>query len=149
MTAGYDVVLEDHKSRVTVVVPATTTWREFPRLWKVLLDQVWSQLNRAGINSGCPNVMLYLDDAPGVEVGVIFDGDVALSTPVVISELPAGRVATTIHRGGYDGLADAHRAVVDWCRDQSLPLSRTRWEIYGPHSADPTQVETRICWLLG
>lgn len=148
MTADYQVALQDHASRQTLVVPATTSWPEYPKLWRVLLDEVWSVLNTAGITSGCPNVMLYLDDTPRVEVGVIHQGDLVPTGRVVWSSLPAGTVATTTHRGGYDGLGDAHRAVVEWCQTQGRSLSGTRWEIYGPHSPDPAQVWTRICWLL-
>jgi effector-binding domain-containing protein len=148
VTADHEVALEDHESRRTLVVPATTNWRDYPDLWPVLLDDVWSLLNAAGIRSGCPNVMVYLDDTPRVEVGVIFDGHLVPSGRVVASSLPAGRVATTTHRGGYGGLGDAHRAVVEWCHSRGQSLSGTRWEVYGPHSPDPAQVWTRICWLL-
>ena len=42
----------DAAARPTLVVPATTTWREFPRLWKVLLDEVWDCLRAGGIRGG-------------------------------------------------------------------------------------------------
>jgi effector-binding domain-containing protein len=148
VTGEYDVVLENHDSTRTLAVRATTTWPEFPRLWPVLLDQVWSQLAAAGISSGCPNFMLYRDNTPRVEVGVIYDGDLALTDPVVVSSLPAGQVATTTHRGAYSKLGYAHQSVVDWCGKHGLPLSGLRWEIYGPHSPDPTQARTHIGWLL-
>ena len=56
--------------RPTAVVPATTTWQEFPTVWKELLDDVWACLRAGGIDRGCRNVMLYKDDRPRVEVGV-------------------------------------------------------------------------------
>jgi len=60
----------DVVARPTAVVGTATTWQQFPIVWKELLDEVWACLRAGGINSGCPNVMLYLDDAPNVEVGV-------------------------------------------------------------------------------
>src|SRR3954462_7453820 len=99
-----------------------------------MLDQVWDCLHAAGITRGCPNVMLYLDDLPHVEIGVLLPASIPqASTPsasipsasipsapipsasipsasiplaglVVRSALPAGRVATTVHRGAYDRL---------------------------------------------
>ena len=32
----------DVPARPTAVVPATTTWQEFPRLWRELLDEGWA-----------------------------------------------------------------------------------------------------------
>lgn len=142
------MVVMDHPVRPTLVVPATTSWPEYPTLWRVLLDEVWSLLNTAGINSGCPNVMVYLDDTPQVEVGVLYEGRCDLVGRVVRSSLPDGKVAMTTHRGGYERLGQAHQAVVEWCDEQGLSLSGRRWEIYGPHSPDPTQTWTRIYWLL-
>jgi len=58
------------EAQPTAVIAATTDWRTFPSLWPQLLGEVWSCLRAAGVTSGCPNVMLYLDDRPSVEVGV-------------------------------------------------------------------------------
>jgi effector-binding domain-containing protein len=145
---SYEIHVEDVDARPTAVVAATTTWSEFPRLWMTLLDQVWANLHANGVTRGCPNVMLYLDDVPKVEVGVELRQPCPLTFPVIASTLPAGRVATTVHRGSYSGLADAHRAVRAWCVTQEHQLTGTRWEIYGPHRENPAEVTTEIFWLL-
>ena len=67
---SYEVKVTDVAARPTAVVPATTTWQEFPTLWRGLLDEVWAYLHAGGVNRGCRNVMLYRDDVPHVEVGV-------------------------------------------------------------------------------
>jgi effector-binding domain-containing protein len=144
MSGVYEVSVIDAESRPTAVVPATTTWREFPALWPVLSGEVWACLNAAGIGSGCRNIMLYRDDVPHVEVGVLLDRPCPLTGRVVASSLPAGRVATTVHHGTYAGLRDAHQAI----HAQGLPLAGPRWEIYGPHHADPAQVWTEVHYLL-
>ncbi len=36
---NYQVAVKDVVARPTAVVPAATTWREFPALWKELLDE--------------------------------------------------------------------------------------------------------------
>ena len=149
VTAEYDVVLENHDSTRTLAVRATTTWPEFPRLWPVLLDQVWSQLAAAGISSGCPNFMLYRDNTPRVEVGVIYDGDLALTDPVVVSSLPAGQVATTVHVGPPEELAGATAAIEEWCRVNHRSLGGVSWEIYGDPGDDPSTLEVRVFYLLG
>lgn len=135
-------------SRPTAVVEATTTWRDFPSLWKGMLDEVWACLNAAGISRGCRNVMLYKDDVPNVEVGVELVESCPLGGRVVASTLPAGQVAMTVHRGGYDGLGSAHEAVVRWSATEGRKLAGPRWEIYGPHREDPADIETEVYYLL-
>jgi effector-binding domain-containing protein len=146
----YDVTVADVDSRATAVVPALTTWSEFPGLWQGMLGEVWECLRAAGIRNGCPNVMLYRGDAPvlAVEVGVHLTQPCPLAGRVVASTLPAGQVATTVHRGSYAGLAAAHEAVLDWCDENDRRIDGTRWEIYGPHRDDPEEVWTEVSWLL-
>jgi effector-binding domain-containing protein len=134
--------------RPTAVVAAATTWREFPSVWRGMLDEVWACLHAEGIQRGCPNVMLYKDDVPNVEIGVELARSCRLSGRVVTSALPAGRVAMTVHRGGYDGLRSAHGAVVAWCAAEGRQLAGPRWEIYGPHSDDPAELEIEVYYLL-
>jgi effector-binding domain-containing protein len=144
----YQVTVRDDAARPTAVVKATTSWQQFPALWFELSEQVWTCLRAGGISHDCRNVMLYLDDVPHVEVGVLLDQPCPLTGRVVRSTLPAGPVATTVHRGPYRGLALAHRAVLEWCSVNSLRPAGPRWEIYGPHHDDAAMVWTEICWLL-
>jgi effector-binding domain-containing protein len=130
------------------VVAARTTWQEFPTLWMGLLDQVWTCLRAGGVSGGCRNVMLYWDDVPRVEVGVELSQPCPLTGRVVSSALPAGQVAMTVHRGPYPQLAEAHRAVLDWCAAHGRRPAGPRWEVYGPHHDDPAQVWTEVYHLL-
>ena len=88
--------------------------------------------------------MVYLDDAPSVEVGVLLEQDCPLTGRVVASTLPAGRAAITVHRGSVGNLGAAHDAVHRWCAAAGHQLSRTRFEIYGPHNDDPAQQWTDV-----
>lgn len=145
---SYEVTEATVAARPTAVVPAATTWEEFPKLWPALSGEVWACLRAAGIHRGCRNVMLYLDDVPHVEVGVELTQPCPLTGQVVASNLPAGNVATTTHRGSYDGLGAAHDAVTRWCRDRGRERAGPRWEVYGPHSDDPGEVWTEVYHLL-
>jgi len=144
----YEVSVADVPARRTAVVAAATTWQEFPTLWGELLGEVWACLRAGGIERGCRNVMLYLDGAPHVEVGVLLDRPCPLTGRVVASTLPAGTAATTVHRGSFADLGAAHDAVVSWCGAQGLPLTGVRWEVYGPHRDDPAEQWTEVSWLL-
>lgn len=144
----YEVIVTDVVGRPTAVVPATTTWQEFPMLWQELSNEVWTCLHAGGVHRGCRNVMLYRDDVPHVEVGVELRVPCPLTGRVVASTLPAGKVAMTVHRGSYADLMAAHRAVLDWCAAQGQRPTGPRWEIYGPHNDDPDKVWTEVYYLL-
>jgi effector-binding domain-containing protein len=145
---SYEVSLVDVEARPTAVVAATTTWQQFATLWGSLLGEVWDCLRAAGITRGCRNVMLYRDDVPNVEVGVVLDQPCPLTGRVVASTLPAGTAATAVHRGSFAGVGAAHDAVRQWCVDQGRRPTGTRWEVYGPHHDDPAQQWTEVYWQL-
>jgi effector-binding domain-containing protein len=144
----YQVRVLDVQARPTAVVKATTTWQEFPTLWRSLLDDVWACLRAGGVDRGCPNVMLYWDDTPRVEVGVELRVSCPLTGRVVASALPAGQVAMTVHHGPYAGLGAAHQAVREWCLAEQRHTAGPRWEVYGPHREDPAEVWTEVYYLL-
>jgi effector-binding domain-containing protein len=145
---SHDVVLGLAAVRPTAVVAAATTWAEFHTVWQGLSAQVWACLRAGGIERGCPNVMLYLDDVPNVEIGVLLDQPCPLTGRVVASSLPGGPTASTVHRGPYSGLPEAHRDVVAWCDGEGLRRAGPSWEIYGPHREDPAELTVEIHHLL-
>jgi effector-binding domain-containing protein len=134
--------------RPTAVLAATTTWREFPELWRRLLDEVHAGVHWDGDGRKGRNVMLYKDDVPHVEVGVELDQAARIDGRVIRSALPAGEVAMTVHRGPYEALRSAHGAVLRWCAEHRLHPAGPRWEIYGHWHDDPAQLETEVYYLL-
>jgi effector-binding domain-containing protein len=140
--------------RPTAVVAQTTTWREFPGLWSGLLDEVYRhvrghpELATGAGGERWQNVMLYRDDRPDVEVGVLVRGRFEPAGRVIPSELPGGDVATATHRGEYAMLGVTHAAVRDHVAAQGRELAGPRWEVYGHWREDPAQLETEVFWLL-
>ena len=133
--------------RLTAVVAAATTWEEYPRLWPRLLEQVWDVARASGGLRPGRNVMLYKDDVPNVEVGVLVGASFAAEGRVVVSQLPGGRVASTLHRGDYAGLGAAHDAVHRFAGESGLELGGPRWEIYG-HPDGDRDPHVEIVYLL-
>ena len=146
--AGYEVSLKDVEAVPTAVVAQVTSWPDFPTVWGRLLDEVYAVARQGGITQAGHNVMLYLDDRPSVEIGIQVTGPFAPVGRVVPSVLPAGRVATAVHRGSYHRLREAHDAVASWAVAEGHSLSRVRWEVYGDWSDDPAKLETEVSWLL-
>src|SRR5439155_20858393 len=91
-----NVTLVSVEASPTAVVAATTTWAEFPSLWKPMLDKVWSFLANApaGLYKDGHNVMLYKDDLPSVEIGVRVNRPFKGSGRILSASLPARPVGT-------------------------------------------------------
>jgi effector-binding domain-containing protein len=145
----------DVAAQATAVVAVTTTWKEFPALWPALLEEVYAVVRArpelapaAGPGPVWQNVMLYKDDAPSVEVGVLVNAPFAPQGRVVPSRLPGGTVVMAVHRGDYAGLGAAHDAARALAAERGLHLPGPRWEIYG-HGDDPDGPETEVSWLAG
>ena len=70
------------------------------------------------------------------EVGVPVSAPVKATGRVAGSRLPAGRVARTVYRGGYEGLGAAWGELESWMKGAGLKAAPELWEIYaaGPES---------------
>jgi effector-binding domain-containing protein len=146
--AFYPVTVQTRVAQPTAVIAAATTWAEYPALWPKLLDEVYAFVRGGGATQGGHNVMLYRDDVPNVEVGIQVTGPFESNGRVTPSVLPAGEVASTVHRGPYDALDEAHVALKAWCGSHRHALTGVRWEIYGDWREDPAELETEVCYLL-
>jgi effector-binding domain-containing protein len=135
-------------ARPTAVVAATTTWQEFPSLWRRLLDQVYECLATIDPRDRLHNIMLYKDDLPAVEVGVEVHVPFTPTGDVVVSALPAGPAAMAIHRGPYDRLGMTHDAIWEWCRSNDRRPVGPRWEIYGDWHENRSELVTEVYYLL-
>ncbi|MFC4945330.1 GyrI-like domain-containing protein [Pseudonocardia sp. GCM10023141] len=145
---GYVIHSAVADAQPTAVLAAATTWPEFGGLWKALLDEVHREVHWFGDGRTGRNVMLYLDNQPHVEVGVLLEHPARLDGRVTRSELPGGRVATTVHRGPYETVGAAHDAVLQWAAAHDERLPGPRWEIYGHWYSDPALLETEVTYLL-
>jgi effector-binding domain-containing protein len=142
------------EAQPTAVVAQTTTWTEFPNLWGKLLGEVYEFVRRhpeLATRDGdevWQNVMLYKDQTPDVEVGVLVSGPFRSDSRVILSALPAGDVATATHRGDYAMLGVTHEAVREYAAAHGRELAGPCWEIYGHAQPDPGEAETDVFWLL-
>jgi effector-binding domain-containing protein len=131
-------LLSAPSGRATAVVATATSWAEFPRLWRPLLDEVREHAQGR-------NVMVYLDDLPRVEIGVLVRGEFTPGGRVIRSELPSGAAVAATHRGPYERLGDAHDAVLRHIAEHGLARTGVRWEIYGPWLQIP---EVEVFWQV-
>jgi len=150
---AYEVTIERTAECPTAVVKANTTWREFPALWRTILDEVWAFLRaRPGLRTEGHNVMLYRSGIRGVEVavevGVQVTDSFEAAGRIVPSRLPAAEAATTVHTGTPAEIGAAHDAVRAWCSAQRRKLTGVRWEIYGDPDPQTGQFDVAVYWEL-
>src|SRR5262249_29981808 len=88
--------------------------------------------------------MLYKDQRPDVEVGVLVSRPLKSHAVVVSSALPAGEVATATHRGDYGKLGLTHDAVREYAAAHGRELAGPCWEIYGHAAPDPSNAEPKV-----
>ena len=150
---GYEVAIVRTAVRPTAVVKANTTLREFPGLWRPMLDEVWAFLRRTpGMRTEGHNVMMYRSGIRAgdvaVEVGVQVTRSFAATGRVVPSMLPAAETASTVHTGTPAQIGAAHDAVRAWCAAQSRELTGVSWEIYGDPDPQTGHFDVAVYWEL-
>ena len=82
-----------------------------------------------------------------IEAGIPVAAAAEAKGEIVPSELPGGTAATTIHKGPYETLHEAHAALAQWAEANGHEPSGAPWEIYvtDPGSEpDPNKWETRV-----
>jgi len=150
-TMAVDVAVKAVEPTPTAVVVAATTWAEFPKVWKPMLDAVWSFLRGdapEGLYEQGHNIMLYKDDVPNVEVGVQVNTSFDPVGHVVPSMLPGGLVATATHTGPIAKIGDTHAAVCEWSKANGYQLAGPRWEIYGDPDPSTGDYDVEVFWSL-
>ena len=150
---AYEMRLATVAAQPTVVAVMTANWSSLSETILQSSRLVYAALDGLDIDvgrRGC-NIVLYIDDVPNVEVGVIVDDTssfIGTPPPVRASTLPAGNVCSTVHVGLYADLVAAHAAIRSWCAAEGHELAGPCWEIYGDWSDDPAKLETEVSYLL-
>ncbi len=148
----YQVELTRSKPITTAVVRSRVPAKELTQFVPAACGEVWSFIRSAGLPRPGRHLALYLDAQGSVEVGAEVSEPFAGNERIHCSQLPAGRVATTVHFGPYGRLADAHTAIRQWCAGHGHRCSGVSWEIYGhwdeSWNTDSSKIRTDVFYLL-
>lgn len=144
----YTVQLDRVAAQPLAVVRRRASLRELSVVVPQACGLVWDFLKRQQFKSAGRHVAVYLDDVINLEVGVEVHAPFVSGGEVIASTTPAGTVATTIHYGPYQRLADAHIAVRRWCAENHHALAGPNWEVYDHWTDDEAKLRTDIFYLL-
>ena len=148
----YQIDLTRSKPITTAVVRSRVPAKELAQFVPAACGEVWSFIRSAGLPRPGRHLALYLDAQGSVEVGAEVSEPFGGNDRVHCSQLPAGRVATTVHFGPYGRLSDAHAAIREWCAGHGHRRSGVSWEIYGhweeSWNTDSSKIRTDVFYLL-
>jgi len=151
MADRYPVDVRRVPSLPTAVISRRVRKDELSRVVPECCGLVWNALKADGKRGG-RNVALYREAGAVVEAGVELQTPFAPTGEIVLSELPAGPVAATVHFGPYGGLGAAHDAVQQWCAANGHKLGKVCWEIYDhwreEWNGDPSRIRTDVFYQL-
>jgi hypothetical protein len=118
------------------------------------VGKVWEFIrSQPGLWTGGHNVFLYHHPRQpggpilcdfGVEVTRTFE----TAGEVYATETPGGEAAVAVHRGPYDRMNEAYKAIEKWMSADQRESAGSSWEIYGDPTPDPADTETTIVHLL-
>ena len=152
---AYEIVLEDVAARPIAAVHASVPLGHVAEAWRPALDKVRAFLRRHdGLRTDGHNIFVYHHPVrPGapleVDFGVEVSGSFMAEDEVVFTHTPAGHVASTVHIGPPDQLANANAAIEEWCLANHRSLAGVSWEIYGDPGDDPATLEVQVFYLFG
>ena len=149
----YAVSLEHAAPRLIAAAHARLPIERVPAVFAGHLDRVYAAARAGLVQLDGQNIFLYRN-VPAASAEVDVDFGVGTTKPftsvgdVTEVALPDGEVATTAHWGDYARLADAHSAVVTWCREHGRLMAGPRWEVYGHWTDDVARRRTDVYYLL-
>lgn len=125
--------------------PAAELPQEFPRAYA----RVIAAMQRLGVMPAGPPYALYRDmnmSHPAVEAGFPVSAPQPGEGDVQASELPAGKVATCLHVGSYESIAETYERLTVWLQQQKLTVAGPMYECYlnSPEDTPEHALQTKI-----
>lgn len=114
------------------------------------MGRVLACLGEAGARAAGPPFTRYhgmTGDEVDVEVGLPVSEPVDGDDDVEAGRLPGGEVIATVHRGPYEGLTEAGKALDRWLEENGREARGPNWELYRVNAGtvdDPSRFETDV-----
>jgi len=148
----YRVEIKEVTARPAAVVRFTAGVPEMGEKMGTAFGQVMQYLTQAGVQIAGPAIGYYEqlgNERFDVRSGFIVAAPIEGNGTVQPFELPAGKVATTVHVGPYETLPEAYAALAEQSKalGEEIEMGAPMWEEYltGPETP-PGQTQTVIYW---
>ena len=148
----YNVEIKQIESRPVAAVKFTAGVAEMASKFGAAFGQIMQYVTQSGAQIAGPAIGYYEqlgNERFNVTAGFVVAQPIEGDGQVVPFELPAGKIATTMHVGPYETLPEAYAALMEQAEAQGMEIDMTSpmWEEYltGP-DVPPEQTQTVICW---
>ncbi len=142
--SSYDVVLKEVAPQLVAGIRAV-----IPHYGAIgsLFDELFAYLGGQGVSGmavGIDHNTEYMERDPDMEAAVYLEAPVPEGGRVKLRTLPGGLVASTIHKGPYEGMSQAYAALMTWLEPSGYkPVGQSR-ELYLHMAATPDGHVTEI-----
>lgn len=150
----YSITSKEIAAQPVLIVERRVKASEIAATLAESLGQVFQQGQVSGAAFAGQPFTRYIDWGPGmitIQAGMPIAAPGRSQGEVRAEMLPGGFAATTVHRGAYDRLSEAHAAVQVWLEEQGLKSGGAPWEVYVTDPADypnPADWKTEIFWPI-
>lgn len=150
--AKLDIQLKDVKKQSTLIIKTKAKKAEIGIALGKVYPKVFAFLNANKIAPSAPIALYTTADGENfeIEAGVVVPDGTKGEGEIVASELPAGKVAATIHTGPYENLPKTYAAVMEWLKTKEQKMAGPAWEVYvsDPGKTKPEELKTEVNVLV-
>jgi AraC family transcriptional regulator len=151
--AELKVEIKDVKPQTTLVIRKTIKQVDVGKELGVILPKVFGYADSKQIKPLSAPFTRYLkktEDEFEIEAGIAVPDGSKGEGDIVVSSLPGGKAAFTIHTGAYEKLKDTYAAMMKWLTDNKKDGAGGPWEVYvsDPGSGKPEDLKTEIYFPL-
>lgn len=145
--------IKNVKKQKTLMVRMTAPVSKLPEIMGEVYGELGAYLGRKGIDfAGAPYAMYYNMDmeALDVEMGFPVISDDTGEGRIKTGEIPAGKVAATVHVGPYTKLEESYNKLIGYVKDQGLEVTEWMYEYYlnSPMEVKEEELQTEICYPI-
>lgn len=153
--SSYDVVVKELEPQLVAGIRAV-----IPSYGSIgpLFDELFAYLGRhgaGGLAVGIDHNEGYMERDPDMEAAAYLQAPVPEGGRVKVYTLPAATVASTIHKGPWEGLTDAYSALMAWIAPSGYEAAGPSRELYLHMAETPdghvteVQIPVRLAALAG
>jgi effector-binding domain-containing protein len=148
-TAG-EVEIHERPARETAVIHVDVPMDLLPAAIRDAIEELERRMSEAGVEFAGPPFTRYLSFGPTrllAEIGMPVLRPAPHAGRVFPGRLSGGRVASVVHIGPYEGIADTYTRLQRWIDDHGLHATGPMWEVYwsDPQAEpDPASWRTEI-----
>jgi len=151
----YGIEAKQVPDQPVLMVRKRTTMDGIGEAMGAAFGELMAHMGRNGIIPTGPPMCVYpedLDQERGGEMWVCMPvaPGVAGEGPVEATVLPGGSMASTVHKGPYDGLGQAYGALVGWVQEHGHRPAGPMRDIYltDPDQVPPEEYLTEVQWPI-